>query len=176
MAEGLYVEVVRGTRHARPGEPGAILVTDLLNFAMPLIRYRIGDTGVWADGPCRCGRGLPRLACVTGRVSDFVVGPDGRVVAGLWLLHTLVAHRVSLGQVQIRQQRPGQVCYRVKPGHGFDPAADLAYVERETRRYLGEGTAVECELVDELRAEPSGKFLFCHSSVTPDFLKPAAAC
>src|SRR5262249_37736012 len=110
MAEGLLVEVVRGEAHARPGELGAILVTDLLNYGMPMIRYHIGDTGSWADGACPCGRGLPRLASVAGRVSDFVVGADGRVVAGLWLLHTLVAHRVSLGQVQIRQQRAGQVC------------------------------------------------------------------
>jgi phenylacetate-CoA ligase len=174
MAEGLYVEVVRGGEHARPGEPGALLITDLLNFAMPLIRYRIGDVGSWAEGPCMCGRGLPRLATVNGRVSDFLVGPDGRVVAGLWLLHTMIAHRISLGQVQVRQERAGQVRYRIKPGPGFEPAVDLEYVVRETRGYLGEGTVVEWELVDELRAEPSGKFLFCHSAVTPDFLRPAA--
>jgi hypothetical protein len=45
-------------------------------------------------------------------------------------------------------------------------------VVRESRRHLGEATAVEWELVDELRSEPSGKFLFCHSEVTPDFLQP----
>jgi phenylacetate-CoA ligase len=174
-AESLYVEVVRGGEHARPGEPGAIVVTDLLNRALPLIRYRIGDVGSWAAGPCPCGRGLPRLATVTGRVSDFLVGPDGRVVAGLWLLHTLVAHRVSLGQVQIRQQRPGQVHYRIKPGPGFDPTQDLEYLTRESQHHLGEGTAVDWEFADELQAEPSGKFLFCHSAVTPDFLRPTAA-
>jgi phenylacetate-CoA ligase len=175
MAEGLYVEVVRGGEHAKPGEPGAIVVTDLLNFAMPLIRYRIGDVGVWADQPCPCGRGLPRLAGVSGRVSDFVVGSDGRVVSGIWILHTLLAHRVSLGQMQIRQQRPGQVHYRIRPGAAFDATKDLAYVVRESRRHLGEETVVEWEFVDELRSEPSGKFLFCHSAVTPDFLRPAAA-
>ena len=174
MVEGLYVEVVRGAEHARPGEPGALLVTDLLNFGMPLIRYRIGDVGSWAEGPCACGRTLPRLATVNGRVSDFLVGPDGRAVAGLWLLHTMIAQRVSLGQVQVRQERAGQVRYRIKPGPRFDPAADLEYVVRESRRYLGEETAVEWELVNELRAEPSGKFLFCHSAVAPDFLSPAA--
>ena len=130
--------------------------------------------GSWAEGPCPCGRGLPRLAAVAGRVSDFLVGADGRVVAGLWLLHTMIAHRVSLGQVQVRQEQAGQVRYRIKPGPGFDPARDLDYVVRESRRYLGEETAVEWELVDELRAEPSGKFLFCRSTVTPDFLLPAA--
>jgi phenylacetate-CoA ligase len=175
MAEGLHVEVVRGGEHARPGETGAILVTDLLNFAMPLIRYRIGDVGVWDETPCPCGRGLPRLASVSGRVSDFVVGSDGRVVSGIWILHTLLAHRVSLGQMQIRQQRPGQVHYRIRPGAAFNRTADLEYLVRESRRHLGEGTVVDWEFVDEMRSEPSGKFLFCHSAVTPDFLRPAAA-
>ncbi len=50
MAEGLYVEIETPHGPAAPGEMGAILVTDLLNHAMPLIRYRIGDLGAWADG------------------------------------------------------------------------------------------------------------------------------
>jgi phenylacetate-CoA ligase len=176
MAEGLYVEVVRGGEHARPGEPGAILVTDLLNFAMPLIRYRIGDVGVWAEGACACGRGLPRLASVSGRVSDFVVGADGRAVSGIWLLHTMVAFRTSLGELHIRQERAGHVHYLVKPGPGFDPTRDFEYVVRESRQHLGEGIAVDWELVDELPVAASGKFLFCRSTVTPDFLRPAAVC
>ena len=66
---------------------GAVLVTDLLNGAMPLIRYRIGDMAAWADGPCPCGRGLPRLERVAGRVTDFLVGADGRLVSGVYLGH-----------------------------------------------------------------------------------------
>ncbi len=175
MAEGLYVEVVRGDEHAAPGEPGAILVTDLLNHAMPLIRYRIGDVGSWMPGTCPCGRGLPRLAAVNGRVSDFLVGADGRVVSGTWILQKLLAQRISLGQMQIRQKRAGQILYRLKPGAAFDPTPDLEYVVRESRRHLGDDTVVEWEFVENLPSEPSGKFLFCRSEVTPDFLRPAVA-
>src|SRR5262249_36293897 len=85
MAEGLYIEIDIGGRPAAPGQTGGILVTDLLNGAMPLIRYRIGDLGAWADGPCPCGRGLPRLRNVAGRVTDFLVGCDGRLVSGVYL-------------------------------------------------------------------------------------------
>src|SRR5262249_8373738 len=69
MAEGLYVELETPTGPARPGEMGSVLVTDLLNPAMPLVRYRIGDMASWAPGRCACGRGLPRLAKVSGRVT-----------------------------------------------------------------------------------------------------------
>ena len=174
MAEGLYVEVETAHGTAGPGEVGAVLITDLLNLAMPLVRYRIGDLGAWAAGDCPCGRRLPRLEKVAGRVTDFLVGGDGRLVSGVFLATYVVAHRPSLGQVQIRQDRPGAVLYRIRPGSGFHYQDDLEYIRRATCRYLGEGTAVEGEVVEELPSEPSGKFLFSRSTVAPDFLAAGA--
>jgi phenylacetate-CoA ligase len=170
MAEGLYVEVETSRGPARPGETGSILVTDLLNHAMPLIRYRIGDMGAWAAGSCPCGRHLPRLEKIAGRVTDFLVGSDGRLVSGVFLATYVVAQRPSLGQVQIRQDRPGAVVYRIRPGRDFQPERDLDYLRRATRVYLGPDTAVEAECVEDLPAEPSGKFLFSRSTVALDFL------
>jgi phenylacetate-CoA ligase len=175
MAEGLYLEVETPHGPAGPGELGSILVTDLLNHAMPLIRYRIGDLGTWAAGTCPCGRALPRLARVAGRVTDFLVGTDGRLVSGVYLATYVVAQRPSLGQVQIRQDRPGSVVYRIKPGRSFRPDEDLVYLRWATRRFLGEDAEVDAQVVDELPAEPSGKFLFSRSSVAPGFLAGAGA-
>src|SRR5207248_7261417 len=135
MSEGLYLEIETPNGPAAPGEMGAVLVTDLLNGAMPLIRYRIGDMAAWADGPCPCGRGLPRLGRVAGRVTDFLVGCDGRLVSGVFLATYVVAQRPSLGQVQIHQDRPGSVVYRLKPGRDFRAAADAEYLRAATRHY-----------------------------------------
>jgi phenylacetate-CoA ligase len=173
-AECLYVEIETGASAAGPGEVGAVLVTDLLNRAMPLIRYRIGDLGAWAAGACPCGRGLPRLAALHGRSTDFLVGTDGRLVSGVFLATYVVANRPALGQVQIRQDRAGAVVYRVRPGRDFDPVTDVAYLRAATRRHLGDRAEAEAELVDELPAEASGKFLFSRSTVTPGFLAGAA--
>jgi phenylacetate-CoA ligase len=172
MAEGLYLEIVNGDRPARPGEPGAVLVTDLLNHAMPLIRYRIGDVASWLPGACACGRGLPRLREVAGRVTDFLIGGDGRAVSGAFLTIAVVARRASLGQVQVVQERAGAVTYRVKPGPGFSPQEDLQYLVSTTREHLGETTQVGWELVDDLPAQPSGKYQFSRSQVVPAFLRP----
>jgi phenylacetate-CoA ligase len=170
MAEGIHVEVVQGQGPAQPGEPGSILLTDLLNYSMPLIRYRVGDVGTWQAGLCRCGRGLPRLSHVAGRVTDFLVGADGRLVSGPFLSLYLVGRRPSLGQVQIRQDRAGEAHYRIRPPHGKLSDDDLRYLTEGTRNYLGAGARVSWEVVDELPSEPSGKFLFCRSAVTADFL------
>lgn len=170
MAEGLYLEIETPQGPAAPGEPGAILVTDLFNRAMPLVRYRIGDVGSWAAGTCPCGRGLPRLASVHGRVTDFLVGSDGRLVSGVHLATYVVAHRPTLGQVQLRQARAGAVVYRIKPGCGFCFDEDVAWLRAATQRFLGDDAQVEAELVDDLPSEPSGKFLFSRSTVAPAFL------
>ncbi len=56
----------------QPGEDGRIVVTELINFGMPMIRYEVGDRGVPSDRVCPCGRGLPLMEHVTGRVADEV--------------------------------------------------------------------------------------------------------
>jgi phenylacetate-CoA ligase len=78
MAESVIVEVLNADgRPCIPGEIGKVVVTDLHNFATPLIRYAIGD---YAEvGPaCACGRGLPTLRRVVGRERNMVWLPDGR--------------------------------------------------------------------------------------------------
>jgi phenylacetate-CoA ligase len=77
QSESLIVEVLDAEGHAcEPGQVGRVVVTDLHNFAMPLLRYAIGDRA--EVGPaCPCGRGLPTLTRVLGRERNMVVLPDG---------------------------------------------------------------------------------------------------
>lgn len=171
MAEGLYVEIETPRGPAQPGEVGSVLITDLLNYAMPLIRYRIGDMAALASCECVCGRHLPRLEKVAGRVTDFLVGQGGRLVSGVFLATYVVAQRPSLGQVQILQDRVGEVTYRVRPGVGYDAVADGDYLERATREHLGAESSCAIEVVDELPVTASGKFAFSRSSVSPTFLQ-----
>lgn len=78
QSESLIVEVLDDEgQPCEPGEIGRIVITDLHNFATPLIRYEIRD---YAEvGPiCPCGRGLPTLSRIMGRRRNMVVFPDGR--------------------------------------------------------------------------------------------------
>ena len=77
MAETIWLEIVDDAgQPCAPGEMGRVLVTDLHNFATPLIRYDIGDFAV-AGGACPCGRGLPRIERIVGRERNLVCKPDG---------------------------------------------------------------------------------------------------
>jgi phenylacetate-CoA ligase len=83
-----YIEILdESDRPLAPGVLGRIIVTDLTNYAMPLIRYEIEDVAAWAEGPCACGRSLPRLAEVAGRKSDFIVTPSGTAIHGEFFTH-----------------------------------------------------------------------------------------
>jgi phenylacetate-CoA ligase len=77
QSESLLLEVLReDSSSCALNELGRIVVTSLLNYATPLIRYEIGDYGE-LGGPCSCGRGLPVLKTINGRVRNMLRHPDG---------------------------------------------------------------------------------------------------
>jgi len=77
MAESMIVEVLDDEgQPCSPGQIGRVVVTDLHNFATPMVRYEIGDHAE-AGGPCACGRGLPTLNRVLGRTRNLILMPDG---------------------------------------------------------------------------------------------------
>jgi phenylacetate-CoA ligase len=80
--ETVYVEVIRDGQPCPPGVEGELIITSLTNFDMPMIRYAVGDRGVLAEPGlvCSCGRGLPLLTSVTGRVQDVIVTPAGKYI------------------------------------------------------------------------------------------------
>ncbi|MDD5758388.1 MAG: phenylacetate--CoA ligase family protein [Desulfobulbaceae bacterium] len=77
MAENIMVEVIDENGHpCLPGELGRVVLTPLHNFAMPLVRYEIGDYAE-VGSPCPCGRGLPVIRRVVGRVRNMLILPTG---------------------------------------------------------------------------------------------------
>ncbi len=77
MSESLIVEVIgEGGQACGEGETGRVAITDLHNFATPLVRYDIGDYAQ-AGGACSCGRGLPTLKRILGRERNLILMPDG---------------------------------------------------------------------------------------------------
>lgn len=154
-AESLYVEVVGGE----------IVVTDLRNLAMPMIRYRTRDVGELIDGACECGRGLPLLDLKGGRVTDFLTGVDGRKVSGIVLATYAITNLPGVRQIQFVQERREAVRVRVVRRSEWSEATATELTTR-VRGFLGQSMAVQLEFVDDIPVEPSGKYRFSISALS----------
>jgi phenylacetate-CoA ligase len=164
-AEHLLVECLRDDgKPAAPGEEGRIVVTDLVNRGMPMIRYRVEDRGVLSGRACACGRRLPLLEKVTGRTADFLVRADRTLVAGVSLVERTLTAIPGLEQMQIVQEAIGLFSLRVVPTVGYGAATEEALVG-ELRSVFGGETTIRIEKVAHIAPESSGKYRFSISKV-----------
>jgi phenylacetate-CoA ligase len=158
--EQLYIEFLRedGTP-AAPDEEGAIVVTDLMNHGMPMIRYRVEDVGVPSARSCPCGRGLPLMERVTGRVADYLKRPDGSLVAGVSLVERTLTAIPGIEQLQVVQPTRETIVLNVVRAADFSDASEAALL-REFREVFGPGIEFRPEYVAQIPQERSGKYRF----------------
>jgi phenylacetate-CoA ligase len=157
-AETFLVEFLVDGRHAEPGEPGAIIITDLLNEATPFIRYRIGDIGAPMAGQCSCGRGLPRMEMVAGRITDFIHTADGRWISGVAINTYLISQLPGVRQAQIVQDTCDHLRFRLVPlPEGCETVRK--FLSERVPGIFGPAMTHEIEWVDQIAPEPSGKTL-----------------
>jgi phenylacetate-CoA ligase len=161
-SRGVHVEILSGGQPARPGEAGRVIVTGLVGKAMPLIRYDTGDVAEAAtETTCFCGRGLPLMGRIHGRVSDFVVTPDGRMVHGEFFTHLFYGRRHVRG-FALSQDDGGRLQLQVT-GDGEGLEEELRQVAAAIRERLGDRVPLEIRRVEALPVAPSGKRCFVRS-------------
>lgn len=149
------VEVFENNEPVTPGVPGDLVCTGLLNQDMPLIRYRVGDRGVLQAPPvsCSCGRALPILASVEGRIDNVLYTRDGRQVGRLGPVFQFDLH---VQEAQIIQETLGRIRIRYVPTSDFTPEDGRSIVNRLQDR-LGP-VEVILENVHEIPRGANGKF------------------
>lgn len=155
-AETLLVEFVVGDRPAEPGEVGEILVTDLIEEAMPFIRYKIGDTGTPMEGRCACGRGLPRMQMVAGRVTDFIHTPDDKWLSGIAINTYLISQVPGVRQAQILQEKCDHLLFKLVPS-GSRNGATEDFLKEQVPKMFGARMSHSIEWVEGIPPEASGK-------------------
>jgi len=87
--ESFVVECVRDGEPVAEGEPGDLCISNLYRKATPMIRYLIGDAATLVDDDCPCGRGLPLVKDIQGRVVDFIKTPDGGSISPYMIMFVL---------------------------------------------------------------------------------------
>jgi phenylacetate-CoA ligase len=142
-----------------------ILVTDLLNYGMPLIRYRINDCVLLGRKECVCGRGYPLVQHVIGRTGDVFELPNGDRVPGVAFTNRVLKVCPGLAKTQIIQESLDEFRIRYVPGPDFS-VDDLDMLRANLRRFVPESVRWNFEEVKEIPREASGKTRFCISRVS----------
>jgi phenylacetate-CoA ligase len=146
------------------GKPGRIVVTDLLNKAMPFIRYDTGDIGSWIDRPCSCGRTLPLMKCVEGRTVDFILTKDGRKIHGEYFTHLFYGVR-GLEQFQLLQKDLDLIEVKIIKTSEWDAHKGPQILEK-IRNYMQDPQLkIDLIFVDEISKSRSGKLRFTISEL-----------
>ena len=151
-----------------PGEMGEVVVTLLSNFAMPLIRYRIGDTAIRAADARAGALAWSALETVTGRVTDTFLSADGTQVNGEYFTH-LFYFRDWVRKFQVVQEAYDQITVKIVPHSPTfergNVADELAAIERDVQVAMGE-CGVTFDFVEDIPPTASGKYRYTISKVT----------
>lgn len=137
-----------------PGVAGEVVATCLIRDYQPLIRFRLGDLAMWSAEPCPCGRAMPVIEEVLGRVEDVIIGPDGREMVRF---HGVFSDQPHVREGQIIQESLSLIRVRVVPAEGYS-ATDTTNIVARMHQRLGHGVDIAVELVDQIPRTKAGKF------------------
>jgi phenylacetate-CoA ligase len=155
-ADNLLVECLHQGQPAARGQLGEVVITDLHNFGMPFLRYEIGDLASPGPDSCPCGRGLPLLQDVYGRIPDTIQTPDGLLIHGTFFGQLLMWFP-CIDQFQVIQKQLDRIEVRLVPADPATARAQLSEIKAKMHSILGHQIQIVCEFCDEIPVTASGK-------------------
>jgi len=162
-AHSLFVEVLKDGKRVYD-EEGEVVVTDLLNKAMPLIRYKIGDLGKLSTRKCRCGSSLPILEDVGGRYVDSFKKRDGTLIPGVAFTNRVIKENKEIKELQIIQTGYERFTLNIVRGNQYSNTA-LEHLKASIERFMHEKIEFTVHFVDSIKRERSGKVRFCKCEI-----------
>jgi phenylacetate-CoA ligase len=155
--------------HVAPGERGVIVVTDLTNYVMPFIRYRLEDVGVYSTDFCSCGRTQPLIKKLEGRVADFLMTPEKELVSGISLTDHFAGHIPGVAQMQIIQNELNKLELKIVKNdeYGEKTTEQISILIKD---FFGDKMQYIIDLVDSISKESSGKYRFTICNLKNDML------
>ncbi len=161
--DAVVMEFIENGETISSGERGEIVYTGLYNYAMPLIRYKIGDIGIPSDEICPCGRGLPLMKLIEGRSDSFMQVPSGRVFpAMIW--EPIMRRILGVGQFRAIQEKQDLIRLLLVKSTEFSQNT-ISQIEHDIKEVMGHEICVEVEIVDEIPRDKSGKVRCAVSNV-----------
>ncbi|MDM8553183.1 hypothetical protein QUF75_00415 [Desulfococcaceae bacterium HSG7] len=173
LAPLLYLEIIRDDGSPTEyDEVGEVIMTPFFNYAMPLIRYRIGDMAYWAKNECTCGRHWPLLGNVSGRVTECFRRKDGGLVPPEYFIHLfgVVLNDGWIKKFQIIQEELNRirvliVCSKQHHNPQGRYNNELKELTKKIKHVMSENCAVHYDFLDDILPTSSGKYLYTISKV-----------
>jgi phenylacetate-CoA ligase len=131
------------------GEEGDFVWTGFINDSMPLIRYKIGDKGIWEGSACSCGKPYPIVKPTITRDADYLITPSGKILSAR-TLSPLLKNKISINLCQFVQKSKSEIIIRFIPFKNMRFTEDLAKLKKELKSIIGD----EIYLVEEISSEP----------------------
>jgi phenylacetate-CoA ligase len=167
--ESYILEILVDGRTAKAGEVGEVVITDLNNFSMPLIRYRIGDMAIAVDQvPCECGRPHSQIGAISGRTQALISCTNGVWLPGTFFAHFFKDFDFAIQHYQITQETSEKFTLKIVPKSQFTDEVKNRIVE-DLKTYTGQGQIIEVSLVEEIPLLKTGKRTPVVSNVKLDF-------
>jgi phenylacetate-CoA ligase len=167
--DGMIVEVLRNGRPAKTGQRGEIVGTNLHSFAMPFIRFGLGDIVTKGSEACRCGQPFSTIRAIQGRMIDFFPLPGGRLMHPYEIVELISDKESSLvRQYRLIQERMDRITLRMVPSSTCSPYK-LSLLQKSVEALLGKDVEFRIDPVPEIKLEPSGKFRVSRSMVQSDY-------
>lgn len=142
-----------------------IILTNLENYAMPFIRYDIGDMGRPSDKICTCGRGLPLIAEPYGRIIDLVMSPSGRMISVHYMTLLFGSYNEYVKGFQANQTKEDKLEVMIVPGERYND--EIGEVLRQkVQEHTGDDMEVTFIPVDEIPPSETGKRALLRSAVS----------
>ncbi len=157
MDESYIVEILNDGKPAKPGEIGEIVITDLNNYSLPLIRYRIGDLAMAVDNTvaCPCGRGLSLIGDIQGRTQAIIYCTNGRWLPGTFFAHFFKDFDNIVLFFQVIQEDKLGFLIKIVKGHQWN-LTDWDNLINELRQFIG-NTPIKIEFVESIPLLKTGK-------------------
>jgi phenylacetate-CoA ligase len=157
-----FVEILdEDNRQLSEGKMGKIVVTNLHNYSMPLIRYELGDKATLGPDKCKCGNPLPTLKEVNGRTRDFFIKDDGSLINGVYFMFLL--RTISwIKAFRVIQEDYRKIRILIVP-FGNVINIEKREIEQKIKKLMGIDCKIIWEFVDEVPSSRSGKYIYIES-------------
>jgi phenylacetate-CoA ligase len=159
--DAVIVEVLRDALPVAEGERGEVVGTDLHSFAMPLIRYRLGDVVTKGSEMCPCGQPFSTIRAIEGRMVDYFTLPGGRVLHP----YALGVHKTAwIREFQVTQESLVSIVVRVVPFHS-PSTREMAALVQPVISLIGPNVRLRVDLVPDIPLDAGGKFRVYRSRI-----------